>query len=116
MDSVRHNFHISVQRTGLNPAAYATTGCVELSCGSCKEGTFFLDLTQLSAGTFDAKIQTYDPLSAKWFDLVAFTQLNAAGSEKKVVIDNLGDTLQLTYKIGTTAATATFSVSGILKG
>ena len=114
MFGVSHTFHKSVERTGTG--AYVTTGIEALPCGSCKEGTFFLDVTAIEvATTLDCKIQTQDPISLKWFDVVAFTQASAVSSEKKAVIDNLGNKLQATYSM-TLDKKATFTISGVCKG
>jgi len=114
MIGVGHAFHSSAERTGTG--AYVITGIEAINCGHCKEGTFFLDVTAIDgATTLDVKIQTQDPISLKWFDLVAFTQASGVTTEKKAVIDNLGITLRATYSI-TSGKKATFSIGAYLKG
>jgi hypothetical protein len=55
-----------------------------------KEATFFLKCSAFAGATLDVKIVSYDPATAAWYDLVAFTQLSGTGSERKAVTGNLG--------------------------
>ena len=114
MVGVSHTFHQSVERTGTG--LYVVVGIEALPCGSSKEGTFFLDVTAIEAATtLDCKIQTQDPISLKWFDVVAFTQASGVTTEKKVVIDNLGNKIRATYLI-TNSKKSTFTCSCVVKG
>ena len=114
MVGVSHTFHASTERTGAG--AYVVVGIEALPCSSSKEGTFFLDVTAIEAATtLDCKIQTQDPVSLKWVDLVAFTQAAGVTTEKKAVTANLGNKLQATYSI-TNSKKATFTCSCVIKG
>lgn len=80
-----------------------------------KEANFYLDLTAKTGTlTFNLSIQTKDPVSGKWFTLVAFTQVSDVATEMKMVAANLGEYIACIWTIG--AATAvTFSLSAALK-
>jgi len=80
-----------------------------------KEANFFLDLTA-KAGTltFNISVFTKDPVSGKWFSLVAFTQASDVTTEMKTVAANLGAYVACVWTIGA-ATSVTFSLSAVLK-
>jgi hypothetical protein len=80
-----------------------------------REANFFLDLTA-KAGTltFNISVFTKDPVSGKWFLVVAFTQASDVTSEMKTVAANLGEYISATWTIGA-ATSVTFSLSAVLK-
>jgi len=80
-----------------------------------KEANFFLDLTA-KAGTltFNISVFTKDPVSGKWFSLVAFTQASDVTTEMKTVAANLGAYIACVWTIGA-ATSVTFSLSAVLK-
>ena len=80
-----------------------------------KEANFFLDLTA-KAGTltFNISVFTKDPVSGKWFALVAFTQASDVATEMKTVAANLGEYIACVWTIGS-ATSVTFSLSAVLK-
>lgn len=88
-----------------------TTACLELVC------------TALSASdTLDAKLQTSKDASGSglgaWRDVASFTQLTAAGSERKSFagLDRFIRAVVTPTDAGGGGVSATFSISGELKG
>lgn len=92
-------------------------GTLEVDAHEYKQGAFYLDITAAggTSPTLDVKVQTKDPVSGAWFDLVSFTQANAASKERKTVTGLLGNKLRVTWTIGGTSPTFTFSVGGHLE-
>ena len=80
-----------------------------------KEANFFLDLTA-KAGTltFNISVFTKDPVSGKWFSLVAFTQASDVTTEMKTVAANLGAYIACVWTIGA-ATSVTFFLAAVLK-
>lgn len=106
--------------TLLASAARTTSGdtsATPVDVKKYKEAIFFLDVTAVSGTTptLDVKIKTKDPVSGKWFDLVAFTQATAVTSEMKAVSGLLGSQISVFYTIGGTTPSFTFSVGAVLK-
>ena len=61
------------------------------------EANFYIKWDSYSGTTgIDISVQTYDPVTDLWFDLIAFSRITAAsGSEKQTVASNLGWQLRL---------------------
>jgi hypothetical protein len=80
-----------------------------------REANFYLDLTAKTGTlTFNISVFTKDPVSGKWFLVVAFTQASDVTTEMKPITANLGEYIACVWTIG--AATAvTFSLSAALK-
>jgi len=81
-----------------------------------KGGLFFLKCTAKSgtSPTLDVKIITYDKKTADWYDLVTFAQLTDVGRQMKSAPD-VGGRIAISYVIGGTTPSFTFTVSAILK-
>lgn len=96
-------------------AAGGNTQSTPIRVSQFKEANFFLDLTaKVGTLTFNLSIQTKDPVSGKWFTLIAFTQVSDVATEMKTVAANLGEHIACIWTIG--AATAvTFSLSAVVK-
>jgi len=83
-----------------------------------KEATFFVNVTAISGtnASLAFKIQTQDPVSLVWSDLVAFTAKTATGAEVKFVAANLGQKIALTMTLtGTGAISITLTVAANFK-
>jgi len=96
-------------------AAGGNTQSTPIRVSQFREANFFLDLTAKTGTlTFNISVFTKDPVSGKWFTLVAFTQVSDVATEMKIIAANLGEYISATWTIG--AATAvTFSLSAVLK-
>jgi hypothetical protein len=69
-----------------------------------KEANFFLKAVENSGtATMDVKIVAQHPRvtghTSEWFDLQAFTQLSASGTEKKSLGNGLGDKLAVVWTV-----------------
>lgn len=97
--------------------ASGDTSATPIDVKKYKEAVFFLDVTAVSGATstLDVKIKTKDPVSGKWFDLVAFTQATAATSEMKAVSGLLGSQIAVFYEIAGDTPSFTFSLGAVLK-
>lgn len=82
-----------------------------------KEANFFLDVTAIAGTTkqFTATVYTKDPVSGKWFSLVAFTQATDVTSEMKTVAANLGEYISIAWVKHADTTSITFSLSAVLK-
>ena len=96
-------------------AAGGNTQSTPIRVSQFKEANFFLDLTAKTGTlTFNISVFTKDPVSGKWFLVVAFTQVSDVATERKPIAANLGEYIACVWTIG--AATAvTFSLSAVLK-
>ena len=81
-----------------------------------KELTLFINCSQFHASltSLDVDVLVKDPVSGEWHVLVSFTQLGAAGKEKKALAANVGDEIAISYTL-VGAYTATFSVGATAK-
>jgi hypothetical protein len=100
--------------------ARTTSGeTVSIDCGKYGEAIAFIDVTASSgtSPTLDAKFQTQDPVSLKWFDLtdLTFTQKTTTGVEMKAKSGLLGSKLKCVYSIAGVTPSFTFSVGLVLK-
>lgn len=90
----------------------------EFTVGNYKEASFFLNVTAVSgtAPTLDVVIQTKDPVSGEWFDIVTFTQATGVTKERKAdkTID-IGSVIRASYTIGGTDPSFTFSLGAVVK-
>ena len=86
-------------------------------CRYSKEGIFFLDVTAASgtSPTLDVTVHTYDEIGGNWHLLATFDQKNAAGTDVGYLASGLGEKLSVTYTIGGTGPSFTFSVAVNLK-
>lgn len=103
----------------LPSAARTTSGTsAEFTVGNYKEASFFLNVTAVSGTTptLDVKIQTKDPVSGEWFDIVTFTQATGITKERKAdkTID-IGSVIRASYTIGGTTPSFTFSLGAVVK-
>jgi len=82
-----------------------------------KEANFFLDITAIEGSTkeFTPTVYTKDPVSGKWFALVAFTMATAISSEMKIVAANLGEYISIAWTKNAATTSITFSLSAVLK-
>jgi len=81
-----------------------------------KEGTFFVDITALGAGTtLTLTLKTYNRLADKWHKLAVWTGFTAIGTDEVFIGYGLGDSMSLTYTLSGGTTTATFSVNAQLK-
>jgi len=78
-----------------------------------KGGAFTIKCAAITGGTLTVKVMTYDPITAAWYELAAFTALSAAGQERKVVSADIGTKIALEWTYAGT--TATFQVGANLK-
>lgn len=70
-----------------------------------------LDVTAVTAGSVDAKLQTSNSTGSGWRDVEAFTQQTGVASERKS-FSGLDRYIRVNYTV--TTGPATFSVSGEL--
>lgn len=86
-------------------------------CRYSKEGVFFLDVTAASGSspTLDVTINTYDAVGGNWHLLASFDQMTTTGTDVGYVEYGLGDKLSITYTIGGTTPSFTFTVAAHLK-
>lgn len=82
-----------------------------------EHGTFFLDVTAASGTneTLDVTINVYDSVGDDWHLLATFDQKTTTGTDVGYVEYGLGDRLSVTYTIGGTNPSFTFSVAVLLK-
>lgn len=103
----------------LNNSARSTSGTsTEITVGNYREASFFLNVTSVSgtSPTLDVVIQTKDPASGEWFDIVTFNR--ATGITKEHKFDKsvgFGSVIRARYTIGGTGASFTFSVGAVVK-
>jgi len=91
----------------------------EFFTGVWKEAEYFLKCTSLTGTTptLDVTIQAYDPNIDAWTDIMVFQQLDAAGSERKTLLNGLGWKQRVKYTTadGTTLTDCDFKVGAIYK-
>jgi Flp pilus assembly protein TadG len=82
-----------------------------------REAVFFLNVSAKSGTnpTLDVKIQTKDPISGQWSDLVSFAQAADVTTEMKTVPAGLGSAIAVSYTIAGGSPSFTFSVGAVLK-
>lgn len=82
-----------------------------------REAELFLKCTSLTgtSPTLDVIVQAYDPNIADWNDIATFTQLSAAGSERKIVTAGLGWKERVKYTTGGTVTDCDFKVGAVFK-
>lgn len=100
--------------TILPSAARTTSGTSDLfTVGNYKEASFCLNVTAAS-GTLDVTIETKDPASSEWFELVKFSQAAAATKERKVA-EGIGSVIRARYTIAGETPSFTFSLGAVVK-
>lgn len=90
----------------------------EFTVGNYKEASFFLNVTAASGTTptLDVTIQTKDPVSSEWFDIVTFTQATGITKERKADKNtDIGSVIRANYTIGGTTPSITFSLGAVVK-
>lgn len=83
-----------------------------------KEGIFYLDITAVSGTnpTLAVTLKTYDPVSAKWYDLASFDSKTGTGSDVGYVEYGLNNKVAAFFVIGgTDTPTFTLTLSVHLK-
>ena len=83
-----------------------------------KEAIFFLDVTTRtgSSPTMDVYIDSLDPVSGKWMALTNFTQVgDETKTEAITQASSLGSSISVSWVLGGTDPTYTFSVGAVLK-
>jgi len=113
----------AVQQTTLHPSGAETASVTgtDVDIEPLKAANFYLDVTAVSGTTptLDIKIQEKDPVSAKYFDLVSFTQVTAVTTERKQYGSGVGELpgkiIRFAAIIGGTTPSFTFSLSMVGK-
>lgn len=97
--------------------ANGNTQATPINVRQFKEANFFLDVTAIAGTTkqFTPTVYTKDPVSGKWFSLVAFTQATDVTSEMKVVAANLGEYISIAWIKHADTTSITFTLSAVLK-
>lgn len=102
--------------TILSSAARTTSGTSDsFTVGNYKEASFYLNVTAAS-GTLDVTIETKDPVSSEWFELVKFTQATAVTKERKAdKTMDIGSVIRASYTIAGETPSFTFSLGAVVK-
>lgn len=91
---------------------------VEIDSLHYRRAVFFLNVTQVAgtSPTLDVIIQTQDPVSGEWFELVRFSQVTDVSSQRLVLSPDeiLGFKLRAYCVLGGDTPSFTFSVGGVL--
>lgn len=82
-----------------------------------KEALFFLDITVVSGNspTLIVKIDTYDAKKNDWHLLGTFSTRSTTATDMGAIASNLGEKVAISYTIGGTSPSFTFSVTANLK-
>ena len=92
-----------------NETTKHTVNGAEFSTGIWKEAEYVFDLTSftetgaVNAVTIDVKVESYDPTTGKWRDVMVFQQVSCAASgsetttEYKRLVGSLGVKQRVTY-------------------
>ena len=89
----------------------------EYFSGIWKYAEFYLDVTSLTGTdpTLDVTIQTYDPSTELWKDIVVFDQATGASSQLKVATAGLGWKIRVKYVTGGSLTDGDFIVGAVFK-
>ena len=81
------------------------------------EGTFFLDITAVSgtSPTLVVEIETYNTIADKWQTIGTFSSRSAIADDIGQIEFGLGEQVAISYTIGGTTPSFTFSVNASLK-
>lgn len=82
-----------------------------VTVGGYRRATVFLNVTAVT-GSVDVKVETMDPASEEWFEVVAFAQAAGVTKECKAV-ECIGSSIRINYAVS--AGTATFSVGAVVR-
>ena len=82
-----------------------------------KEAIIYFDVSAASGTTptLDLTLKTYDPVSAKWYELAHFTRKTTTGQDVGYVQYGINEKLAAFYVIGGSNPSFTFTVSANLK-
>jgi len=102
---------LASESRGITAGAYSEPSDVS----EYREANFFLNVVTPSGFTLTVSVQTLDPVSGGWSEVVAFDPVtgDTEEPERKTVDGNLGSSIRIKYIIADTSVT--FSVGAVLK-